>query len=321
MRRNNAMTVAQSEAPSGAARKKQPTIGQLKKRRMIGDYLLLAPQLIIYVGLTLLPFVVALPMLFTDRLSFQDTGVQAAGISNFLRIFTDPNVQQEYFPSLWRTLLFVTLNYAMVYVFGLSLALMIYEIGFKGWFFTIVYLPMMVSGLATGYMATMLFSRSTGTINLILAEWFNIQSPIDIQNPTGTGLILPLMIGWKYAGFNVAIFLAGLLAIPTETIEAATVDGASYWQRLRFVYFPQMIPAFIIATIFCLIGSFGVFDELIPLGALSSNNEARLLSVLFFTYAFVSQRLALGLTLTLETFLPLVVIALLLQRLQRRLQY
>lgn len=288
---------------------------------MIGDYLLLAPQLIVYVGLTLLPFVVAIPMLFTDRLSFQDTGVQAAGWSNFLRIFTDPNIQQEYLPALQRTLLFVTFNYLMVYVFGLTLALLIYEIGFQGWFFTIVYLPMMVSGLAMGYMATMLFARSTGTVNLMLNEWLGLQTVIDIQQPVGTTIILPILIGWRYAGFNVAIFLAGLLAIPTETIEAATVDGASYWQRLRYVYFPQMIPAFIIATIFCLIGSFGVFDELIPLGALSSNNEARLLSVLFFTYAFVSQRLALGLTLTLQTFLPLVVIALLLQRLQRRLQY
>ncbi len=301
--------------------KKQQSLSKLKRRRMLGDYLLLAPQFILYVGLTLLPFVVAIPVLFTDRLSFQDTGVQAAGLSNFTRILTDPNIQQEYFPSLWRTLQFVTFNYLMVYVFGLTLALLIYEIGFQGWFFTIVYLPMMVSGLATGYMATMLFSRSTGTVNLMLAEWFNVTTPIDIQQPVGTAVILPLLVGWKYAGFNVAIFLAGLLAIPTETIEAATVDGASYWQRLRYVYFPQMIPAFIIATIFCLIGSFGVFDELIPLGALSSNNEARLLSVLFFTYAFISQRLALGLTLTLQTFLPLVVIALLLQRLQRKLQY
>jgi multiple sugar transport system permease protein len=304
-----------------ATARPKTTISQLKRRRMIGDYLLLAPQLIIYVGLTLLPFVVAIPMLFTDRLSFQDTGVQAAGWSNFLRIFTDPNIQQEYLPALQRTLLFVSINYLMVYIFGLTLALLIYEIGFQGWFFTIVYLPMMISGLATGYMATMLFSRSTGTINLMLQEWFGWQGAIDIQQPIGTAVILPILIGWRYAGFNVAIFLAGLLAIPTETIEAATVDGASYWQRLRYVYFPQMIPAFIIATIFCLIGSFGVFDELIPLGALSSNNEARLLSVLFFTYAFVSQRLALGLTLTLQTFLPLVVIALLLQRLQRRLQY
>ena len=296
-------------------------MGRLQRQRMLGDWLLIAPQFIIFAGLTLLPFVIAIPKLFTDQLSFQDTGIQWAGFANFGRIFTDPNIQTEYLPALKRTLLFVATNYLMVYVFGLSLALLIYEIGFHGWFFTIVYLPMMVSGLAMGYMATMLFAKSTGTVNLMLSQWFGMKNLIDIQNPIGTAIILPIMIGWRYAGFNVAIFLAGLLAIPAETIEAATVDGASYWQRLWHVYFPQMLPSFIIATIFCLIGSFGVFDELIPLGALSSNTEAKMLSVLFFSYAFTSNRLALGLTLTLQTFLPLVAIALLLQRLQRRLQY
>lgn len=296
-------------------------MGRIQRQRIIGDWILMAPQLILFVGLTLVPFIVAIPMLFTDQLSFQDVGIEWAGFSNFTRLFTDPNIQAEYLPSLQRTLLFVTTNYLMVYVFGLTLALLIYEIGFHGWFFTIVYLPMMVSGLAIGYMATMLFAKSTGTVNLMLGEWFGAKNLIDIQNPSFTAVMLPVMIGWRYAGFNVAIFLAGLLAIPIETIEAATVDGASYWQRLWRVYFPQMLPSFIIATIFCLIGSFGVFDELIPLGALSSNNEARMLSVLFFTYAFTSQRLALGVTLTLQTFLPLVIIALALQQLQRRLQY
>lgn len=296
-------------------------MGRLQRRRRLGDWLLLAPQFFLYVLLTLVPFIIAIPILFTDQLSFQDVGIEWAGVANFTRVFTDPNIQKEYAPALIRTLVFVALNYAMVYIFGLTLALLIYEVGFQGWFFTIVYLPMMVSGLAIGYMATMLFAKSTGTVNLMLSEWFGVKNLIDIQNPTGTAIILPMMIGWRYAGFNVAIFLSGLLAIPTETIEAATVDGASYWQRLWRVYFPQMLPAFIIATIFCLIGSFGVFDELIPLGALSSNNEAKLLSVLFFQYAFTSQRLALGLTLTLQTFLPLVIVALLLQRFQRRLQY
>jgi ABC-type sugar transport system permease subunit len=306
---------------TAAETKPRKPMGRLKRQRIIGDWLLMAPQLILFVGLTLVPFIVAIPMLFTDQLSFQDVGIEWAGTANFTRLFTDPNIQAEYLPALRRTLLFVTVNYLMVYVFGLTLALLIYEIGFHGWFFTIVYLPMMISGLAMGYMATMLFAKSTGTVNLMLGEWFGAKNLIDIQNPTLTAIILPTMIGWRYAGFNVAIFLAGLLAIPIETIEAATVDGASYWQRLWRVYFPQMLPSFIIATIFCLIGSFGVFDELIPLGALSSNHEAKMLSVLFFSYAFNSKRLALGLTLTLQTFLPLVIIALLLQRLQRRLQY
>lgn len=291
------------------------------RRRMVSDYFLLAPQLILYVGLTILPFFVAIPVLFTDRLAFNDTGVETIGFGNFTRIFTDPNIQQEFFPALQRSLTFVSLNYLMVYVFGLTLALLIYEIGFNSWFFTIVYLPMMASGLATGYIAAMLFARSTGTVNLMLDEWFGIREAIDIQMPSGTTIILPILIGWKYAGFNVAIFLSGLLGIPNETIEAATVDGANYWQRLWRVYFPQMVPSFIIATIFCLIGSFGVFDELLPLGALGSNNEARLLSVIFFNYAFTSNRFALGLTLTIQTFLPLVIVAIFLQRLQKRLQY
>jgi ABC-type sugar transport system permease subunit len=75
------------------------------------------------------------------------------------------------------------------------------------------------------------------------------------------------------------------------------------------------------ATTMCLIGSFAVFDELVAMGALYVNPEAKLLSVLFFTYGFQIDRLAMGMTLAVETFLPLVVVGVLLQRLQRRLQY
>ena len=97
---------------------------------------------------------------------------------------------------------------------------------------------------------------------------------------------MPLLVGWRYAGYNMAIFLSGLLAIPKETIEASIVDGASYIQRLSKVYFPQMWPSFILATTMCLIGSFAVFDELVAMGALYVNPEAKLLSILFFTYGF-----------------------------------
>jgi ABC-type sugar transport system permease subunit len=129
------------------------------------------------------------------------------------------------------------------------------------------------------------------------------------------------MVGWRYAGYNMAIFLSGLLAIPKETIEASIVDGASYWQRLTRVYFPQMWPSFILATTMCLIGSFTVFDELVAMGALYVNPEAKLLSVLFFTYGFQVERLAMGMTLSMQTFLPLILIGIGLQWLQRKLAY
>jgi len=167
----------------------------------------------------------------------------------------------------------------------------------------------------------MLFARETGTANLLLLKLGVLEEPIDIYSAEGTAFILPLLVGWRYAGYNMAIFLSGLLAIPKETIESSVVDGATYLQRLFKIYFPQMWPSFILATTMCLIGSFAVFDELVAMGALYVNPEAKLLSILFFTYGFQVERLAMGMTLALQTFFPLMLLGIALQRLQRRLQY
>ena len=296
-------------------------VSKLERVRMMEDWALMLPQLLIFLLLTIVPLFVAIPILFTDMAQFNDPQINPVGLRNFTAIFTDSSVQADYLPALRRTIVFVILNYSTVYIFGLSLALLMYEVGFKGGFFTIIYLPLMVSGLAVGYMAVMLFAKETGTANLLLMDAGLIKTPVNIYSAEGTAFILPLLVGWRYAGYNMAIFLSGLLSIPKETIEASIVDGASYWQRLVRVYFPQMWPSFILATTMCLIGSFAVFDELVAMGALYVNPEAKLLSILFFTYGFQIDRLAMGMTLALETFLPLMLLGVALQRLQRKLQY
>lgn len=311
-------TSLEQQIREGSKQKKTSGLG---RKRLVEDWAFILPQLIIFVLLTIVPFFVAIPILFTDMAQFNDPQINPVGLRNFTALFTDRSVQVDYLPALQRTIVFVLLNYTTVYIFGLSLALLMYEVGFRGGFFTVIYLPLMVSGLAVGYMAVMLFSKETGTANLLLEELGLIKTPINIYSAEGTAFLLPLMVGWRYAGYNMAIFLSGLLAIPKETIEAAIVDGASYWQRLWRVYFPQMLPSFILATTMCLIGSFAVFDELVAMGALYVNPEAKLLSILFFTYGFQIERLAMGMTLAVETFLPLVLLGVALQRLQRRVQY
>lgn len=291
-----------------------------RSRRILSDWLFILPQFILFVGLTLVPFFIALPVLFTDRSTFVDPDVAYIGAENFTRLFEDETIAREYWPVFWRTVRFAVVNYVMAFAFGLPLALLMYEVGFNGGFFTIIYLPWMISGLALGYMATMLFSRTTGSANLLLMEMGVLNSAIDIKEPGMTGTLLPLLVGWRSAGFNMAVLLAGLLAIPRDTIEASTVDGASYWQRLRFVYIPQMWPSIIIVSIFSIMQSFNLFDELVALGGLEQNPEATFLSILFVNYGFRLDRLALGLTLTLQTFIPLLVIGVFLQLLQRRLQ-
>ena len=294
---------------------------KLEFQKIRQDYMFLLPQLTLYVGLTLIPFFIAIPILLTDRNSFIDPTVNFVGLKNFLAIFQDPSIKNIYWPALSRTVRFTIANYAAVYLFGMTLALIMYEIGLKGGFFTIIYLPWMVSGLAMGFIALMLFSPDTGTINLLFQRLGWQGGAINIRQPWGTTILLPLLIGWQAAGFNMAIFLSGLLGIPQETIEAAIVDGATYWQRLFYVYFPQMISSFLMATIFCLIGSFGVFDQLVALGGLAGNDAATFVSVLVVRYGFQLDKLALGMTIAVETSIPLVALAVFFQRLQKRLQY
>jgi ABC-type sugar transport system permease subunit len=173
----------------------------------------------------------------------------------------------------------------------------------------------------------MLFSRDQGSINLLLMELGLLKEPFDIKDPSVTAYALPLILGWRYAGFNMALFLAGLMSIPTETVEASQVDGANYWQRLRFVYLPQIVPSIIIATIFCLIGSFGVFDEPVGMGAFYGNRSAEYFAVTVFKLGFgstVGQQIgtmAQGVTMSLVVFVPLTAIAIYLIRLQRKVQY
>src|SRR4030067_467487 len=99
-------------------------------RSILGDYAFIAPQLILYVGLTLVPLIIALPMLFTDRLDFNDIDVDYIGFQNISRVFIDPSIQTDYVPALIRTVRFTVINYLMVYVFGLTLPLVSHEVGF-----------------------------------------------------------------------------------------------------------------------------------------------------------------------------------------------
>jgi multiple sugar transport system permease protein len=302
----------------GPTAKRGPS--KLERRKILGDWGFILPQLLIFVLLTIVPLIIAIPILFTDKSQFNDPTIRQVGWSNFTALFTDPSIQADYFPAFRRTIVFVALNYTTVYIFGLSLALLMYEVGFRGGFFTIVYLPLMISGLAVGYIAVMMFAQETGTGNFVLQDLGIIKKPLNIYSAAGTTIILPLMVGWRYAGYNMAIFLSGLLAIPEETIESSVVDGANYLQRLGRIYFPQMWPSFILATTMCLIGSFAVFDELVAMGATYVNPNAKFLSILFFTYGFQIERLAMGMTLAIETFFPLVLLGVALQRLQRRTQ-
>ncbi len=299
-------------------------------RDLVVDLIYAGPQLVLYIAIQLLPFVIALPIIFTDQLDFLDQDVDWVGLAN-IQAMLEPPLADRFFAALRRTALFALVNYLMVYLFGFVLALAMFELRskLKGAFFTIIYMPWMISGVGIGLLMVMLFASDTGTLNLLLERLGFGRNLIDVKSETAAILALPFMYGWKTAGFNMAVFLGGLLAIPTETIESARMDGARYLDRVIHIYIPQIVPSIIIVTIFSLINSFGIFDELVGLGGLSGNANAEFLSIFVYQLGFGAGAtggakigtLAQAITVSLLVFLPLVLVAFGLNKLQKRLQY
>ena len=291
------------------------------RRETLMEVLFVAPQLILFLTFTIVPFIVAVPLVLTDRQSFLDTNVAYVGFRNFVSIFQEPFVS-EFLPALRRTAVFTVMNYATVFLFGLTLALIMYEYRsrLKKTFFVAIYMPYMISGLGTGMLLTLLFSKDTGSLNLLLKALGMIQKPIDIKTQEAVTWLLPLTTGWRYAGMNMAFFLGGLQSIPYDSVEAAVVDGVNYWQKLRYIYLPQIIPSTVMATVTCLIGSFNLIDELFGLGALYGNSSAVFLSVLVYRKGMTGG-LSQSVAMSLVVFVPLILIAFLIIRWQRKMQY
>ncbi len=295
-----------------------------KSRGMINDTLLdvalVSPQLLLYLLFLIVPLFIGLPIVFTNMRGLADHHRTFVGLANFFKLLIRPGYERDIlYNSIFRNTIFFILNYLTVYLFGLSFALLMYAGRFGHGFFTIIYLPMMVSQLAIGYIITMLFSKSTGSLNLLFLKLDLISQPINLQSSTGSTWILPLIVGWEFAGYNLAIFLSGLYSIPNETVEASIIDGTSYVQRLRYVIFPQMKDSFVIATVMCVAGSYQIFDQAVALGGLGGNKNVEFVAIGLWKFMFSHEAVGTAMTMTFIVGIPLFIFALFLTKRQKKM--
>ena len=176
-----------------------------------------------------------------------------AGLKNYLYLFGDLRFQADLRNTLVFTVLFIVLSMGL----GLFLAVMLdRRIRGESVFRNIFIFPMALSFIVTGVVWQWIFNPSTG-VNLLLKEWGLEKLPqwyVDTRVIPGVewgqisfGIPLALIAVviaavWQLSGFAMAMYLAGLRAIPEELREAARVDGANEWQVLRKVVLPQLRP-------------------------------------------------------------------------------
>ncbi|WP_022918018.1 carbohydrate ABC transporter permease [Ruania albidiflava] len=212
----------------------------------------------------------------------RDLTLQSPWWSTYSKLAEEMRFQAD----IRNVVVFTVLFLAVAVIAGLVAALLIHHVAVgRGLFRAVFMLPYALSFIVTGVAWRWIFNPNTG-VNEIL-RWFGIENPpgwttdtsilLALNNPTGAGplkielgipvALIPIVLAaaWQLMGFAMAIYLAGLGSIPEEHLEAAQLDGAGVWKRLRHVVLPQLKPSTITALVLLLHVALKMFDLVVAM--------------------------------------------------------
>ena len=229
--------------------------GKQRLRQNLVGYLFISPWLIGFFAFTAWPFFRSIYLSFT-RYNIV-TEPKWVGWANYKMLLTEDEL---FWKSAWVTVKFAAISVPLAIVAGVALALLL-NINVKGItvFRTIFYLPSIVPTVATSVLFIWILNPNIGLINQILAL-FGITGPAWLKTAPWTFYSLVFMALWGVGG-SMVIYLAGLKDIPVHLYEAATLDGASVFQKMRRITLPMMTPVIFFNLVMGIIGSFQYFTQ------------------------------------------------------------
>ncbi|HEX6288988.1 MAG TPA: sugar ABC transporter permease [Herpetosiphonaceae bacterium] len=201
------------------------------------------------------------PLIYNAYLSFVQWDMISpvkvwVGPSNYRAMFADPSFKQV----LFNTFYFTGVSVLLTTVLGLGAALLLNQpLRGRNGVRAVLFAPTVLSGAAIGIVWIYIFDPRYGLLDAMLG-WFGANSPAWLTNPRWAMPAVIIVYVWKNIGYSVVIFLAGLQGIPRELYEAARVDGASAWQRFRYVTLPGLSPVMFFLVLTGFLSSFQAFD-------------------------------------------------------------
>lgn len=222
------------------------------------------PAIILFVVVILVPFIMGVAYSFTAWRGSYFKGSEhwygaLVGFKNYIKVFHS----QKFITSFIYTIKFTVVAVVIKNIVSLGMALMVRKVGKgKGFFRTVFFFPNLLGGLAMGFIWSFIFQ------NVYSLMLFGEESPIHIpflcdmlQDPNKAVFAMAIMATWQTAGYLMLIYLNGLNNIPEDLYEAASIDGATAWQKFRHITVPMLMPAFTIVFFLTLSSSFKMLDE------------------------------------------------------------
>ncbi len=280
-----------------------PTTERAEAENRLGRLLVL-PAVVVMLLVTAWPMLRALYLsLFQYRLTTPDDR-SFVFLDNYGTVLKDP----LFWKVTWNTVVIMVVTVSVELVIGFVFALVMHRIIFaRGAIRTAILIPYGIITVVSAFAWQFAFSINNGWIN----AWFSWLPWID-ANTNWFGdhwhAMFAIMVAeiWKTTPFMSLLLLAGLSQISEDMLEAAQVDGATWWQRLRKVILPNMKAAIMVAVLFRALDAFRIFDNIFVMTRGAQNTE----SSSFLTYRQVIEQMQLGLGSALSVMLFLTVLLL-----------
>ena len=252
---------------------------------------MLAPALLLFAAVALLPIVELIAMSLTRIDWIQGKAHWTfVGMEQYARVFRD---------SLFRagvsnTLLFSAGAVLTQMVLGFALALATTRVTRGRVLYRTIYLlPILVPGIVIGAIWKLMYNFDFGVLNQMLGV-IGLK-PVDWLGNSATALLAVIAVDvWHWTPFVFLLMLAGLESLPTDVYEAARVDGATFWQELRHVTLPLMLPTILVTLVFRLLVSVKVFDEIYLLTAGGPGTATEVVSYTIFRRFFTEGQTGYG---------------------------
>ena len=251
-----------------------------KKENLFG-YIFVGPQLL---GFLLF---VAFPLGFSIYLCFSywdfSSMPQFIGFQNFEAIFRDT----IFWKSIGNTFIYILITVPLTLITSLTLALLTNrKLPFMKFYRAAFFLPMVTSTVAIAMVWLIIYDTNGGVLNTLLAS-VGISEPIKwLQDGNLARFAISVIIIWLKVGYYYIIFDAGLKNIPTELYEAAQIDGASAWTKIKRITIPMLSSVMFFVTVMLFIDIFNMFNEVYIMTGGGPDYSTYTLSMYIYFYAF-----------------------------------
>ncbi len=244
-------------------------------------------------GLILIIIFVILPMLFTIRIAFSEYkivqgSINFVGLENFKTIFTESN--KEFWYAYRNNFLYAIVTVPFIIFGGMLFSYLINNLEKGGSIFKVgFYFPVITSWVIVSLVFKYMFNNSSrGLINYFLVDVIHVIDdyvPWLLREWSGNFAIWIMGI-WKNTGWSMLIYLAALQSIPNMLYEASDLDGATSFQKFRYITIPCLKPTTFFVLVNMIIGSFNVFLQVMLLTSGNPNGKTSVLQYMLYDRAF-----------------------------------